>query len=133
MGFARFAVRRSVRLLRNKSMKTGIGSLGRGSFSAMRHRVTIQSVVSTLDSSRQTVYTYTTRYADEPAAYRQVTGGEYVRGRQIEAGTTAIFEVNYRDGYMVTDRVLFKGVYYGVVRIDQPDGVDRFTILHCSA
>jgi SPP1 family predicted phage head-tail adaptor len=101
--------------------------------SIKRHRITVQSVVSTLDSSRQPVYTYTTRYANEPAAFKQVSGGERVRGRQIEAGVTAIFEVNYRSGYQVTDRVLFQGTYYGIVRIDQPEGVNRFTVLYCNA
>ena len=93
----------------------------------------MQSVISTLDTSRQPVYSYATRFASEPAAFRQVTGGEKVRGRQIEAGVTAIFEVNYRDGYMVTDRVLFQGTYYGIVRIDYPEGVNRYAVLHCSA
>lgn len=101
--------------------------------SVKRHRITVQSVVSTLDSSRQPVYTYATRFANEPAAFRQVSGGEKIRGRQIEAGTNAIFEVNYRDGYMVTDRVLFQGTYYGIVRIDYPEGVNRYAVLHCSA
>lgn len=101
--------------------------------SIKRHRITVQQVTSTLDESRQPIYTYTTRYANEPAAFRQVSGGEKIRGRQIEAGVNAIFEVNYRSGYQVTDRVFFGGVYYGIVRIDQPEGVNRYTVLYCNA
>ena len=111
----------------------GIGSMGKDKCSVMRHRITVQSVVSTLDSSRQPIYTYTNRYANEPAAFRQVSGGEKIRGRQVEAGVSAIFEVNHRAGYLVTDRVLFQGTYYGIVRIDNPDGVNRFTVLYCNA
>lgn len=98
-----------------------------------RHRINVQSVVTTIDSSRQPVYTYTNRYVDEPATFKQVAAGEYVRGRQIEAGVTAMFEVNYRDGYLVTDRVIFDSVKYGIVRIDYPEGVKRFAVIYCMA
>lgn len=111
----------------------GIGSMGKEKCSEKRHRITVEQVVSTLDSSRQPIYTYTTRYASEPASFKQVSGGEKVRGRQIEAGVSAIFEVNYRAGYLVTDRVLFQGTYYGIVRIDHPEGVNRYTVLYCNA
>ena len=63
----------------------------------------------------------------------QVTGGERIRGRQIDDSVTAVFEVNYRAGYLVTDRILFQGVYYGIVRIDAPGGVNRFLVLFCNA
>lgn len=101
--------------------------------SIKRHRITIQSVVETIDASRQLVRTYTTRYANQPASFQQVSGGEFVRGRQIESGVTAVFECNYRAGYDVTDRILFDGTYYGIVRIDNPGGVKRYTTFYCKA
>lgn len=101
--------------------------------SIKRHRIDIERQVSTIDSSRQLVHTYEDRYINEPASYMQVSGGESVRGRQIEAGVNAVFECNYREGYEVTDRILFDGVYYGIVRIDNPGGVKRYTTFYCKA
>jgi SPP1 family predicted phage head-tail adaptor len=89
---------------------------------------------STVDSSRQPIVTYTTaRFANEPAKYEQVSGGEVVRGRQIEAGVIALFTVNYRDGYVQTDRITFDGQTYGIHRMHKPDGIKRFLEIHCKA
>lgn len=97
----------------------------------MRHRITVQEASTTVDASRQKVVTYVDRFTREPAAFTQVSGGETIRGRQIEAGVTALFKVNYRDGYAVTDRVVFDGQNYGIVRLEIPQGVKRFMWLHC--
>lgn len=111
----------------------GIGSMVKEKCSDMRHRISVEYCITTIDSSRQPRYSYATRFASEPASFQQVTGGEKVRGRQIEAGVSAVFNVNHRDGYLVTDRVLFGGVYYGIVRIQPPDGINRFLTLYCNA
>lgn len=99
----------------------------------MRHRITVSRATTAVDSSRQPIVTYVERYADEPARFEQVSGGETVRGRQIEAGVVAVFTVNYRDGYASTDRVTFDSVTYGIHRIHKPDGVGRFLEVHCKA
>lgn len=102
--------------------------------SEMRHRVTIKQASTTTDSAGQKVIDYdTTRFASEPAKFEPVNGGQTLRGRQIEAGVIAIFTVNYRSGYSVTDRVVFQGENYGVHWMRKPDGIGRFLELHCKA
>lgn len=110
-----------------------IGAMHRQKIGNMRHRVTIQKVVETIDAARQLVRTYTDRYIDQPATFEQVSGGEYVRGRQIEAGVNAVFQINNREDLSVEDRVVFGNQNYGIVRIDKPDGIERFAYLYCKA
>lgn len=109
----------------------GIGSMYRQKLGDMRHRISVQALTETVDAARQPVASYSNRLTDEPATYEQVTGGEYNRGRQIEAGTTAIFKVNYRSTYTIQDRIVFDGRNFGVVRIDVPTGIKRYAFLHC--
>jgi len=111
----------------------GIGSMHRQKLGDMRHRITVQTATKAIDSSRQQIVSYVNRLANEPATYDQVTGGEIIRGKQVEAGVTAIFKVNGRAGYSVEDRVVFQGQHYGVVRVENPQGVERFTFLYCKA
>lgn len=111
----------------------GIGSMFRQKTSDMRHRITVQSAVEDIDASRQRTITYVNRLVNEPSTFEQVTGGETNRGRQIEAGVTAVFKVNRRSDYSNTDRIVFRGQTYGVVRTDNPEGVERFTVLYCKA
>lgn len=101
--------------------------------SDMRHRVTVQTLVETVNASRQKVQTYTDRLTEEPATFEQVSGGEYNRGQQVEAGVTAVFKVNYRTGYSVTDRIVYAGQNYGIVSIEAPVGINRFLFLQCKA
>lgn len=117
--------------IRGKAMSYGLGYTRGPDTSQMRHRINVETATTEIDSARQKVVTYVTRLAAEPAAFMQVSGGETIRGRQIEAGVTALFKVNYRTGYAVTDRVQFDGQAYGIVRLEIPQGVKRFMWLHC--
>lgn len=110
-----------------------VGTVLRNSFGSMRHRITVQSLVETIDAARQPLHSYTDKYTNEPASFEQVSGGETNRGRQVEAGVVAVFVVNYRDGYSTTDRVIFDGTTYSIVRVEHPEGIKRFTLLHCKA
>jgi len=98
-----------------------------------RHRITVQRIFETIDESRQKVINYFDVYEKEPASFMQVSGGEIFRGRQVEPGVTAVFEVNYRDGYKESDRIYFDGDYYGITRINIPNGIKRYMLLFCSA
>lgn len=111
----------------------GIGSMHRQKISDMRHRITVQSAVESIDASRQKTISYVNRIVSEPATFQQVTGGEVTRGKQIEAGVTAVFKVNNRNSYSVHDRIIFKGQQYGVVTVENPEGIERFTYLYCKA
>lgn len=111
----------------------GIGSMHRQKISDMRHRITVQTAVETIDASRQKIISYINRIVSEPATFEQVTGGEVNRGKQIEAGVTAVFKVNNRNTYSVRDRILFNGQQYGIVNVESPSGIERFTYLYCKA
>lgn len=111
----------------------GIGSMNRQKASDMRHRIQLLKPVVTKDASRQPITTWENELSLQPARFMQVNGGETIRGRQVEAGVTAIFTVNYRSEYSVEKQVLFNGVRYGITRVYAPDGVNRFAEIHCKA
>lgn len=111
----------------------GLGTAYKTPISRMRHRVLVEQQTMTKDAAGQPIATWSTRFASEPAAYLEVSGGETVRGRQVEAGTVAVFTVNYRSGYATTDRITHDGVVYGVVLVHQVEGIKRFLDLHCRA
>ena len=97
------------------------------SVAQLRHRIIVKSRSTTQDADTgQPVESWSTRFASEPAKYEQVSGGEFLRGRKIDAQTTAIFTVNYRQGYATTDTITYDGKTYGIVRIDTPEGVRRY-------
>ena len=112
----------------------GIGSMYRYKLAKMRHRITVKyRSTSQSDGTGQPLETFTNRFTDEPASFQQVSGGETLRGRQIEAGVTAVFVVNWRAGYKETDIIVFAGNEYGIVRIHKPEGIERYGELHCKA
>lgn len=111
----------------------GIGSMYRQSAGKMRHRITVKRRSIAPDASGQPIPTFIDRFQGEPAGFTQVSGGEVLRGRQIEAGVTAVFVVNWRAGYDETDIIVFEGVEYGIVRIHKPEGIARFAEIHCKA
>lgn len=111
-----------------------IGSMFRQSTSRMRHRITVKQRITTRDESTgQPIESWTPRFTSEPAAFNEVAGGEQLRGRHIEAGVTAVFVVNYREGYDETDIIEFDGVEYGIVRLRRPDGIKRYLEIHAKA
>lgn len=92
----------------------------------MRHRIVVKSRGTGTAEDGGLDETLSTRFANEPAAYEPKSGGEFIRGRKIEAQTTALFTVNYRPGYLDTDLIVFGGKTYGIVKIDAPEGVQRY-------
>ena len=103
-----------------------IGKQVKATVASMRHRILVKSRSTTQDDIGGEVETLSTRFASEPAKFEQVSGGEFLRGRKIDAQTTAIFTVNYRSGYVVTDVIVFQSKTYGIVRIDAPEGIGRY-------
>lgn len=99
----------------------------------MRHRITLRYAAEDVDDSRQRVITWTDELTNQPAKYEQVSGGETNRGKQVEAGVVAVFTVNYRTEYTAEKQIVFRGQTYGIVRVDDPDGIKRFMDLYCKA
>jgi SPP1 family predicted phage head-tail adaptor len=56
-----------------------------------------------------------------------------MRGRQLEAGTRAIFRVRYRSGYTVQMRVVYQGETYGITAVNMVDGLRNYIDIICAA
>ncbi len=56
-----------------------------------------------------------------------------MRGRQLEAGTRAVFRVRYRSGYTVQMRVVYQGEIYGITAVNMVDGLRNYMDIICSA
>lgn len=98
---------------------------------SMRDRITVQSVTVTLSSAGDKVETWADLYRNEPASFDPISGGETLRGRQVEAGINAVFTTHYRTGYAPEQRVSYNGTNYGIVFVKQIEGGRRYVELHC--
>jgi SPP1 family predicted phage head-tail adaptor len=56
-----------------------------------------------------------------------------MRGRQLEAGTRAVFRVRYRSGYTVQMRIVYQGETYGITAVNMVDGLRSYIDIICSA
>jgi SPP1 family predicted phage head-tail adaptor len=99
----------------------------------MFHRIVVEAPTSSFDDRGQSIKTWTTWLSSEPASFNEVSGGETLNGRQVEAGVTAVFRVNYRDGYTNEHRIRFQGVIYGITRVHPVGGFDRYRDIYCKA
>lgn len=98
----------------------------------LRERINVQE--ATVDESTgQPSRTWANLYANEPAGFEPVMGGETIRGRQVEANTTAIFTVHFRSGYSTELRVQHDSTNYGITRVVRVDGGRKYLELHCKA
>ena len=93
---------------------------------AMRHRVHVQEPIEAQDDTGQPIVTWQTVLENEPADFMPTGGMESMRGRQLEAGTKAIFRVRYKPVYTTQMRVLFDDVGYGITYINKVDGLRKF-------
>lgn len=100
---------------------------------AMRERIDIQSLTVSVSEAGDRTETWTTTISKEPAAFDPTSGGEGLRGRQVEATIAAIFTVHYRDGYLPTQRVVHNGTTYGIVYVKPVEGGRRYIELQCKA
>ena len=98
---------------------------------AMRERITIQSLSVAISDAGDKTETWSDLYVDEPAAFDSVSGGETLRGRQVEAGINAVFTVRYRSEYATTQRITHDGTTYGIVYVKPVDGGRRYSEIYC--
>ena len=96
----------------------------------MRERIAIQQPTHD-DSTGQRLTTWVNRHAVVPAAYEPATGTETVRGRQVEANTSAVFLIRSVAGVRIDDRVIFAGGVFGVTSVKRVEGGNRYLELHC--
>lgn len=108
-----------------------LGRPKRFDIGSMRHRCTIQQVTETQDDSGQPVVTWSNYVVDEPCQFIPTGGTESMRGRQLEAGTKAIFRVRYRSGYQPEMRIVYGSTNYGITYVNPVDGLRRYVELVC--
>lgn len=102
---------------------------------AMRERISLLVSESTKDAANQTINAWVPYCDDIPAAMEVVTGGETVRGRQVEAGVSVIFTIRTQD-FVVgakTHQVRHQDTSkdYGIVSVEQADHQGRYINLKC--
>jgi SPP1 family predicted phage head-tail adaptor len=112
---------------------SGSGRPSRHRVGAMRHRCTIQQSTETQDASGQPVVSWSNYVVNEPCEWNPTSGIENMRGRQLEAGTRAVFVVRYRSGYNTQMSILFDGERYGITAINRVDGLRKYLEIICSA
>ena len=108
-----------------------LGRPKRFDIGSMRHRCTVQQVTETQDDSGQPVVTWSNYVVDEPCQFIPTGGTESMRGRQLEAGTKAIFRVRYRSGYQPEMRIIYGSTNYGITYVNPVDGLRRYVELVC--
>lgn len=99
----------------------------------MRERVTIQEATTEVSDGGRPVRSWSNKYAGQPASWRQVSGGETIRGRQIEAGVVAVFTIHARDGITPQMQLVHSGETYGIGSVHPVGGRDRYLDIHCKA
>ena len=100
---------------------------------SMRERIDVQTATETVDEIGQTIRTWADTIEDEPATLDPVSGGETIRGKQVEAGITAVFTVHHRTTYAPTQQIVHDGLTYGIVYVKPIEGGKRYIDLHCRA
>ncbi len=98
---------------------------------SMSQRCTISNPVEAIDAAGQPTVTWSTFLTNEPCEFIPTGGSESMRGRQLEAGTKAIFRVRYRAGYSPLQKITYNGVDYGVTYVNDVDGLRRYIELVC--
>lgn len=109
--------------MRPKDQRTG----------AMRHRLRVDQQIETQDGFGQPIVAWVPYVVDEPCKYTPTGGFESMRGKQLEAGTRAVFRIRYRAGYTTQMRVWFGGENYGITAVNQVDGLRNYIDIVCAA
>ena len=100
----------------------------------MRDKIDVQTATSTVDDNGQPIATWANTLYREPAQWIPTTGGENLRGKQVESQIRAVFIVRYRDGiYDIEQQVVHRGKTYGIVHITEVAGRQRYLQLECRA
>ena len=99
----------------------------------MRERIKIQQATDTVDDAGQSIRYWSDVSTSEPATWEPISGQEVLRGRQVEAGITDIFQIHYKSTITPQMQVVYGGRTYGIVYAKQVDGGRRYMELQCKA
>ncbi len=99
----------------------------------MRERISIQEVREYVDDYGDRREGPKDILQKEPASYLQVRGGEVIRGRTIDSGIDALFEIHYNEKIIPQMQVVFEGKTFGIVEAKPVEGGKRYLELYCKA
>lgn len=100
---------------------------------SLRDRISIQKLTETISDAGDVTPTWSDMYKDEPASFEPVAGMETQRGRQVDAGTKAVFTIHYRANITPEMRVSYGSEVYGIIFVRPVDGGRRYIELHCKS
>lgn len=100
----------------------------------LRDRVTLLVATQSKDGANQTIRSWAPEFTDIPASKEIVSGGESLRGRQLEAGVTVVFTM--RDiGVQITPLMMLRhqeeNLDYGIVKVEPADDRGQFLLIQC--
>jgi len=96
----------------------------------LRHRVTIQQLVSSFDEYNAPVETWQD-VATVWAAVEPLSGREYFAAEQVQARVTTRITIRYRAGIEPTMRVLWSGKTYNIRAVIDTEGRHEELQLMC--
>ena len=94
----------------------------------LRHRVAIES--ATTEATGEPNPSYST-LATVAAEVIETTGGEWIRGRQVEAGINALVTIRWRDDVTPRMRVKYGTRYLNIESAIDPTGYRSEMLLTC--
>lgn len=100
----------------------------------LRHRVTIESLSSSVDSNYGgEVMTWSTYASGVPAEIMPVSGREFLSGQQEHAGVTTKITVRYDSGIVPTMRVVHDSDIYAIKAVLPDKSLRRTMLLMCES
>lgn len=81
----------------------------------LRHRITIQRLVETLDEYNDPVVTWEDVATNVPTSVEPLQGREFYQAQQAQSEVTVRFRIRYRSGLDASMRIVFEGRYFGII------------------
>lgn len=95
----------------------------------LRQRVTIETASDASDGEPNP--TYTALASGVAAEVIETTGGEWIRGRQIEAGVRAVITIRHRADITPRMRIRHGSSYWNIRSVIDPTGYGTMLTIQC--
>lgn len=95
----------------------------------LRHKIDIES--ATTPTSGEPNPSYSTYARSLWAEVIETGGGEYIRGRQVEAHISALVTIRYRNDINPTMRIKYGSRYLNILSVIDPTGYRSELVLSC--
>lgn len=95
-----------------------------------RHRIDIEQLTNTQDSSGDMIESWSVLYANVPAAIEPLSAREFLSAQSTQSMAVARITIRYRSGLDATMRFNHNGVYYDPAGVlsDKESGLEYLTI-----